>query len=82
MAIKKIYSFQNSASVVEDIRNPETGEVEGRCFIIIDNDTGDIYRYPMPVDVARQQGQKLMGIGGIEVANGNALSKLEKPGKG
>lgn len=83
MAMRRINIFQNCGSMVEDAHNPETKELEGRVFVIIDNDTGEIWRYAMPVDVAKIQGQKLMGIGGLELADGRALSKLERPpGKG
>lgn len=73
--VTKIHTFQNCASTIEDLPNPETGNIDGRAFVIIDNDTGDVYRYPMPIDVAKTQGERLMGLGGIEVANGKKLKE-------
>lgn len=74
----KVETFQNCASAVEDIPNPMTGEVEGRAFVIIDEDEHTVYRFPMPLDVAKQQGQRLMGIGGVQTASPAEVQALSR----
>jgi hypothetical protein len=75
MSIQTVINFKNSSSAVEDIPSPETGEVAGRAFIIIDNDNDTVYRFIMPVEIAKQQGQRLMGIGNVEIANGAGMQQ-------
>lgn len=77
MAIRTINTFQNCPSAVEEIRG-EKGELEGYAFIIIDNDSGAIWRYPMPLDTARTHGQSMMGISAVAISNGSELEKLKR----
>lgn len=80
--IKKIHVFQNAPSYVENIHDEETGELVGRSFCILDQDTGDLYRYPMGEKVAKERGQELMGIGSVEVASAGSLGRLERAAGG
>lgn len=83
--IQKINTFQNCQSTVEDMVDPE-GNLVGRCFVIIDEEEHQVYRYPMPVDVAKLQGQRLMGIAGVEIADNGRMraevSRLHPKGQG
>lgn len=78
--IHREHVFQNCTAVVEDVTAPD-GTLAGRAFILIDNDGGDIWRCPMPLEVAKAMGQKLMGIGAVEpVTNGDMVKILKKGG--
>lgn len=74
--LRKITIFQNAGIAVEDIVNPQTGEVDGRRLNIIDNDSGDVWQYPMTMETGQGIGQQLMGIGGVQVANGTDMNKI------
>lgn len=74
MAIQTLVTFKNCSSAVEDITNPENpSEVAGRAFLIIDNDNDTIYRFIMPAEAAKIQGQRLLGLGDVAIADGTAL---------
>lgn len=78
MAIQTIKVFQNCQSAVEDVPNPQTGELAGRAFVIIDEDDNTVYRFPMPLEVAKLQGQRLMGIGEVVAAGVSDVARFGK----
>lgn len=73
--ISTVISFQNCNSAVEELKDPNTGEVVGRAFLIIDDDNDTVYQYSMTTEVAKTQGQRLMGIGHVSVADGVDLKQ-------
>lgn len=79
--IAKIFTFQNCSVATEDIRNPQTGEIEGKAFVIIDNDTQDVYRCPMSTEICRKQAQELMGLGDLQVVTNGHDAKAASHGR-
>lgn len=73
--LQTIINFQGCSTAVEEIPNPETGEIVGRAFVIIDNDANTVYRCILPVDLAKLQGQRLMGIGSVSTASPGQMAQ-------
>lgn len=81
--IAHVHTFQNCQCLTEDLLSSKTGEVDGRCIVYVDQDTGEVWRYPMPIDVAKTIGQRLMGIGKAEIATPQQMQEIVKRnGKG
>ena len=73
MSVITMITFQGCHVGTENVVGPD-GELAGRALVITDQENAIIYRLPMDMDGARSLGQKLMGIGDLQVPNGAVVS--------
>lgn len=48
---------------VDEVHNPDNGELGGRVLIITDKEDGTVWKLPMSLQNAKEIGSKLLGVG-------------------
>jgi hypothetical protein len=54
--------------------------VKMKVLVFMDPESGDVYEVPIPVDVAKQIGMALAGVGGIVPATPGDVQQMRRNG--
>lgn len=73
MAVHTEHIFLAIDVRVDEVHNPDNGELGGRVLIITDKEDGTVWKLPMSLTNSKEIGSKLLGVGASRIHTASPL---------